>query len=153
MTKWYAVYPDSSKLDLADENECVAIFKYRDHAIKYGLGKWDDFFEIKEVEDDFESIMQSHQSLIRRLRDKQKKLFTLIANNPVALTTLKQFAPEVRAEIVNQLEEISEEEEQALRDTEEKDSPELYCDCGNRYIHRQEIFQDQCDACMYHSDR
>ena len=47
--KCYAVYPDSVRMGLASVNECVAIFKDRRQAVRFGSSLWQDKWLLKEI--------------------------------------------------------------------------------------------------------
>ena len=45
----FGVFSDSARLDIADKNEIIAIFKHKSHAIKFGLKMWGEYFIVKPI--------------------------------------------------------------------------------------------------------
>lgn len=50
---WFMVSPDSKRLDLALENQPMAIFKLKEHAEKWAGNLYGAFYLIKKVEESF----------------------------------------------------------------------------------------------------
>ena len=47
--KCYAVYPDAVRMGLSGVNECMAIFKDRRQAVRFGSSEWRDKWLLQEV--------------------------------------------------------------------------------------------------------
>ena len=47
--KCYAVYPDTVRMGWTNVNECMAIFKDRRQAVRFGSSEWKDKWRLKEV--------------------------------------------------------------------------------------------------------
>ena len=47
--KWYAVYPDAVRMGLSGVNTCVAVFKYKEQAMRFGNSMWQDKWILKQI--------------------------------------------------------------------------------------------------------
>ena len=47
--KCFAVYPDTVRMGLSGVNECMAIFKDRRQAVRFGCSEWKAKWTLKEV--------------------------------------------------------------------------------------------------------
>ena len=47
--KCYAVYPDAVRMGLSGVNTCVAVFKWKEQAMRFGNSMWRDKWILKEI--------------------------------------------------------------------------------------------------------
>ena len=47
--KCYAVYPDAVRMGLSGVNTCVAVFKYKEQAMRFGNSMWQDKWILKQI--------------------------------------------------------------------------------------------------------
>lgn len=60
---FYAVLPDSVRLELSYENKVVATFRHRDHAEKWAAEKYGRFYEIREVTMEDNNPLRGNQNV------------------------------------------------------------------------------------------